>query len=82
MGRRSIEATWRPWRHSARKPLRAVTVQPSPASLRVTEMAMTGSPVAASSRMTLARKRPSFSSTPMMAREGPPRVNRRRLAAK
>ena len=48
--------------------MRAVTFQPAPASLRVTEIAITGSPEPASSRMVLARKRPSFSSTPMIAR--------------
>ena len=47
-----------------------------------TEIAITGSPVPASSRMTLARKRPSFSSTPMIDRAGPPWVKSRRLAAK
>ena len=62
--------------------MRAKTLQPGPPGLRVTETVMTGSPVPASSRMALARKRPSFSSMPMIERDGPPWVKSRRLAAK
>ena len=69
--RRSIDATCRPPRHSARNPLRASTCQPGPPGLRVTETVITGSPVPASSRIALARKRPSFSSMPMIDRDGP-----------
>jgi hypothetical protein len=62
--------------------LRATTFQPPPASLRVTDTAITGSPEPASSRIMLARNRPSSSSTPITERAGPPCVNSRRFAAK